>query len=226
MTIQITKRIGRALEVSSATRLKDLDQALREFIRSVGPGATVPLTGSFPWASLTGVPATFPPSAHTHPNGDLTGYTAADVLSKLLTVDGTGSGLDADLLDGLNSTAFATAPTTGTWTPSDGSGAGLAITVTEATYVRNVNLVMARTHLQYPVTADASLALISGLPFALAAGSANRQAWITWSNVAALRYAQPQAGGSGLRFSDNAGALLTNAQLSGGTMWFTALYSA
>lgn len=30
-----------------------------------------------------------------------TGYTAADVLSKLLTVDGTGSGLDADLLDGV-----------------------------------------------------------------------------------------------------------------------------
>ena len=36
-------------------------------------------------------------------------YTAADVLSKVKTVDGTGSGLDADLLDGLDSTAFATA---------------------------------------------------------------------------------------------------------------------
>lgn len=32
-------------------------------------------------------------------------YTAADVLTKLLTVDGTGSGLDADLLDGLSSSA-------------------------------------------------------------------------------------------------------------------------
>lgn len=31
---------------------------------------------------------------------------AADILAKLLTVDGAGSGLDADLLDGLNSTAF------------------------------------------------------------------------------------------------------------------------
>jgi len=34
-----------------------------------------------------------------------TSYTAADVISKLLTVDGTGSGLDADLLDGLNPTS-------------------------------------------------------------------------------------------------------------------------
>jgi len=33
-------------------------------------------------------------------------YTAADVLSKLLTVDGAGSGLDADLLDGISSAAF------------------------------------------------------------------------------------------------------------------------
>lgn len=36
-------------------------------------------------------------------------YTASDVLSKLLTVDGTGSGLDADTLDGQSAAAFATA---------------------------------------------------------------------------------------------------------------------
>ncbi len=35
--------------------------------------------------------------------------TAADVLAKLLTVDGSGSGLDADLLDGQHASAFATA---------------------------------------------------------------------------------------------------------------------
>ncbi len=35
-------------------------------------------------------------------------YTAADVLAKLLTVDGAGSGVDADLLDGLSSAAFET----------------------------------------------------------------------------------------------------------------------
>lgn len=36
---------------------------------------------------------------------NIASYTAADVLAKLLTVDGAGSGLDADLLDG-NSSAF------------------------------------------------------------------------------------------------------------------------
>jgi hypothetical protein len=33
-------------------------------------------------------------------------FTASNILSRLITVDGSGSGLDADLLDGLNSTAF------------------------------------------------------------------------------------------------------------------------
>jgi hypothetical protein len=37
-----------------------------------------------------------------------TTYTAADVLTKVKTVDGTGSGLDADLLDGLNSSSSDT----------------------------------------------------------------------------------------------------------------------
>ena len=35
-------------------------------------------------------------------------YTASDVLTKIKTVDGTGSGLDADLLDGLNTSSSDT----------------------------------------------------------------------------------------------------------------------
>jgi hypothetical protein len=54
-------------------------------------------------------------------------YTAADVLSKLLTVDGTGSGLDADTLDGLNS---ATANTVSTIVARDASGNFSAGTIT------------------------------------------------------------------------------------------------
>ncbi len=38
---------------------------------------------------------------------DASSYTAADVLSKIETVDGTGSGLDADLLDGVHASALA-----------------------------------------------------------------------------------------------------------------------
>ena len=56
-------------------------------------------------------------------------YTAADVLSKLLTVDGASSGLDADTLDGLNS---ATANTVSTIVARDASGNFAAGTITAA----------------------------------------------------------------------------------------------
>ncbi len=54
-------------------------------------------------------------------------YTAADVLAKLVTVDGSGSGLDADLLDGMNS---ATANTASTIVARDASGNFSAGTIT------------------------------------------------------------------------------------------------
>jgi hypothetical protein len=56
-------------------------------------------------------------------------YTASDVLTKIKTVDGSGSGLDADLLDGLNS---ATANTVSTIVARDSSGNFSAGTITAA----------------------------------------------------------------------------------------------
>jgi hypothetical protein len=61
-------------------------------------------------------------------------YTAADVLTKIKTVDGVGSGLDADLLDGL---ASATANTVSTIVARDASGNFSAGTIT-ATLTGNV----------------------------------------------------------------------------------------
>lgn len=58
-------------------------------------------------------------------------YTAADVLAKLVTVDGSGSGLDADLLDGMNS---ATANTVNTIVARDASGNFSAGTITATNF--------------------------------------------------------------------------------------------
>ena len=68
-------------------------------------------------------------------------YTAADVLAKLTTVDGSGSGLDADLLDGLNS---ATANTASTIVARDASGNFAAGTIT-ATLSGNASTATALT---------------------------------------------------------------------------------
>jgi len=56
-------------------------------------------------------------------------YTAADVLTKIKTVDGTGSGLDADLLDGLNAVSGATGVSV---VSRDASGNFAAGTITAA----------------------------------------------------------------------------------------------
>ena len=61
-------------------------------------------------------------------------YTASDVLTKIKTVDGTGSGLDADLLDGLNS---ATANTVSTIVARDTSG-NFAANIITASLTGNV----------------------------------------------------------------------------------------
>ncbi len=92
-------------------------------------------------------PATFATAAHTHAIADTTGlqaaldaklpsasYTAADVLSKLLTVDGTGSGLDADLLDGQSAAAFAAASHTHAQSEVTGLVAALAAKLDASSY--------------------------------------------------------------------------------------------
>jgi len=68
-------------------------------------GNTVSLSSLREWANITGKPATFAPSSHTHIESeitDLTHFTFADVLA----ADGTGSTLDADFLDGQTGTYY------------------------------------------------------------------------------------------------------------------------
>lgn len=84
----------------------------------------------------------------TNLNSDLTGkldtsaYTASDVLTKIKTVDGTGSGLDADTLDGLNS---ASTNTVSTVVARDSSGNFAAGTITATQFSGNVYLANAQT---------------------------------------------------------------------------------
>ena len=62
-------------------------------------------------------------------------YTAADVFAKVLTLDGSGSGLDADLLDGNSSAAFATAGHTHNYQPLDAELTAIAGLVSAANTV-------------------------------------------------------------------------------------------
>ncbi len=53
----------------------------------------------------------------------------------------------------------------GAWTPGDGSGAALSLTVVSARYVKLGNLVFVAGDIVYPITANGANARINGLPF-------------------------------------------------------------
>jgi hypothetical protein len=53
----------------------------------------------------------------------------------------------------------------GTWTPTDGSSAGLSFTVLTANYTKIGNTVTIHCYLSYPSTSNTSVASIDGLPF-------------------------------------------------------------
>lgn len=84
-------------------------------------------------------------------------YTAADVLAKLVTVDGAGSGLDADTLDGLNS---ATANTVSTIVARDASGNFSAGTITATNFSGTHTGVAALT--SGSITGITDLAILDG----------------------------------------------------------------
>lgn len=80
---------------------------------SIGLSVDGTEVGSFPAGFFTGI--TDHHNATDNPHNvtavqvgalPATGYTAADILAKLLTVDGAGSGIDADLLDGSHKSDF------------------------------------------------------------------------------------------------------------------------
>lgn len=65
-------------------------------------------------------------------------------------------------------------PGPASWTPVDGSGAGLAFTVQSATYTKRGKDIIANVALTFPTTANGSPAVIGGLPFAAEAGGVSR----------------------------------------------------
>lgn len=74
-----------------------------------------------------------------------TSYTAADVLAKLLTVDGASSGLDADLLDGTHKSGLLTAASSSSATNLSITVGGTTKTITDLYAYKTTQLETART---------------------------------------------------------------------------------
>jgi hypothetical protein len=109
----------------------------------------------------------------------------------------------------------------GTWTPADGSGAGLAITSSNATYTKIGNTVRVTATLLYPSNSDVSNTLVSGLPFT--AGGNAPLAFFN-STATAGDAATIANGTSGVYFYTTSLTRRTNIQYSGAIIYLSGVY--
>lgn len=97
------------LEVDSGTKATNLNADTLDGLDSSG-FATAGHTHSDATTSVSGfMSATDKTKLNGVESGATADMTASEILTAIKTVDGAGSGLDADLLDGLSSASFATA---------------------------------------------------------------------------------------------------------------------
>lgn len=114
----------------------------------------------------------------------------------------------------------------GDWVPADASGAGLAITVNDATFVKRGSLVIARCRINYPVTASGAAAKLTGLPYMANARESGRQGFLTYSNAAIGLFVIPNPSTPDIALYVNpGGAAATNLQLTGAALFLTVIYS-
>lgn len=112
----------------------------------------------------------------------------------------------------------------GSWTPVDGSGAGLVFPASTGSFSRHGDLVVARARVAYPVTASGAATRIDGLPFTVFNSQDARQGFMSYTDRGLLTYALPLHNSNSINFFDAAGANLSNAAISGRDNYFTAIY--
>ena len=114
----------------------------------------------------------------------------------------------------------------GTWTPTDASGAGLTLT-SYGNYTKIGRTVFWQAYVSYPATANASVAAIGGLPFALVTGanvSGRSGSTITvTTETTTIQSLQIETSDS-VRFYKAGFVQNTNSELSGDEIYFSGFY--
>jgi len=114
--------------------------------------------------------------------------------------------------------------TTGTWTPTDTSGAALTFTTTyTAVYTKIGPLVVATFAIVYPTTSSAAQASIGSLPFSSAVMQFGGM--INYSNAGVAMYPLVQTSSTTVLLYDVNGVAITNVMLSGKIVRATVVYS-
>jgi hypothetical protein len=164
------------------------------------------------YASSTSALATNANLAYNGTNMTLTGGN--------FVVGTSGNGIDFSATPGTGTSELLNDYEEGTWTPADGSGAGLVFTVAYATYTKIGRQVSFVANITYPSTVDATAASIQGFPFAATNAIFGNVSYTTEPAASLLYF----AGNTTKLFLLVPGVNTTNAQMSGEDLLFSGTY--
>ena len=137
-----------------------------------------------------------------------------------------GQGIDFSPTAGTGTSELLDDYEEGVWTPTDASGAGLTLT-SYGNYTKIGRTVFWQAYVLYPATADASVAAIGGLPFALVTGanvSGRSGSTITvTTETTTIQSLQIETSDS-VRFYKAGFVQNTNSELSGDEIYFSGFY--
>jgi len=120
--------------------------------------------------------------------------------------------------------AWAAISSEAAWTPTDASGAGLTFSTATGSYIRIGTLVIATCIVIYPATADASAAIIGGLPFTPVTGNQYRAGTVTYTSVGTLARALTTSGTAQFQLYTATATNVTNATMTLSTNFFQIIY--
>jgi len=144
-------------------------------------------------------------------------------------VDDSGAGVDGTVIDNawkqelynqIDALAGGLAGASSTWTPTDASGAGLALTTTGCRVWKIDKFVAVIGQVGYPATANGNRARVGGLPFTN--GGAASGLYLASAAIAVQLYI-PIADAT-FYVNSGTGGVLTNTQVSGLGFVFAGLY--
>jgi hypothetical protein len=140
-------------------------------------------------------------------------------------VDDDGSGTTGTIINNAekqtlyNQIDAAIIPIYGTWTPADGSGAGLVFPTATGSYAKYGRIAFIWAQVIYPTTSNTALAKITGLPFVVRSSVG---AWIGYG-IAKIMW-MPIGASEVQLFQLSSSIALTNAEISASNTIFSSVY--
>lgn len=131
------------------------------------------------------------------------------------SADPSAPGMTSELLDDYEE---------GAWTPIDSSGAGLSLTVANATYVKVGRLVTANFAIVYPANANPATARVGGLPFTSSSVGFSHPMAVSTCQTGICKTGLVDTSATTFLLVDTTANALTVAQMSGLFLRGTVIY--